>query len=161
MRKIIAKLHAVPEGHGSAVDQARSKVQSAVADVPGLVHLTEHERLHATKVHTGAERYIGRMAALAEEHPALCPKDVEPRSILARLARAEDLASLRATLAGALQAVDDTILAASGSAYHDALDIYAMAASAARRDPDVHAAIAPFEAFLAVGPRAPKADAAK
>jgi hypothetical protein len=129
------------------------RVQAAVAEVPGLTTLTATERKRIVKMRTGAERHIRNMARLAAERAETRPHGVDPAEMLARIERADALSELHASLTHALQQVEDTILVNLGTAYADALDVYALAERQSQRDPSLVAEVAPMQTFLAHGPR--------
>lgn len=139
---------------GAVVKAAVGAIKSAMATVPGLLTLKKGERKTILKMHTGGERYILAMAVLAEQYPRVGAHGVEPKEMRQRPDVVTDLGELRSALALALQQVDDAILVGTGKAWHDAFDIYSMAEAIARREPEMHASIAPMEQFLATGPRA-------
>jgi hypothetical protein len=151
-----AKAHAKPAVHADAIDKAIAALRAAIGQVPGLVAMTPMERKRTIRIHTGGERYIEQMATLAENRKDLCPRGVDAASMHARLAVAQRLAELAAELTRALQTVDDSHMAATSTAWHDALDIYAVASTASRREPELAAQIAGMEGFLATGPRQPR-----
>jgi hypothetical protein len=105
------------------------------------------------KQHIGAKEHIVEMAHLAAERSEVRPRWVDPAEMTHRLEIASALGSLRATLAAALQQVDDTMLYAETNSYKQALAIYAVAKALGRDDVTIQKAIAPFAEFLATGPR--------
>jgi hypothetical protein len=135
------------------VQEVTRKVAQLVAEVPGLASLASSERKRLPKMRTGGERYILQMARLGSERPEARPAAVDPAQTAQYLGQADELGALHAALATALQLVDDAILFRQSHAWSDALDTYAVAERAAHRNPELEAALAPFRAVLAHGPK--------
>ncbi|HEY1954635.1 MAG TPA: hypothetical protein VGH28_03470 [Polyangiaceae bacterium] len=138
--------------HRAAVKTAVDGINKTIASVPGLVTMTITERKRVLKMHTGGERYIEQMANLAVSDASVCPQGVDPKTMLAQLSVDADLATLENALKTALQQVQDARLLATGSAWHDALDIYALSQTRARREPSKHDQVAAMQQFLSTGP---------
>lgn len=154
MKHIHAKTKAASKDVATTVTAAITKIHDAVGAIPGTATLTSTERHRTLKPRTGAEKHIRQIAKLAIENGKLRPSNVDPHVMTERLDIAEELAPLRAALESSLQRIDDTILFAESHAYHDALDILAVARSFARQDHTLAAQIAPFDDFLRLGARA-------
>lgn len=158
MKHIVRKATVDGIQQREALHRAATQVAEAAKAVPGLVTLTPRERKRLTKMRAGAERYIQSLADAAARDPRFCPSGVDPAATRESLDAASNLEEFHAALVTALKSVEDTILFKQSHAYTDALDIYALIESHARREPALHAMIAPIEQFLSTGPR-PKSSA--
>jgi hypothetical protein len=156
MKHLNEKSKAHPGDVGKAAGELAHEVEAKMNAIPGIVDMSHTDRKTILKMHVGGERYIQLMAKLAQESAKVRPPGVDPAQMTARLSIAADLGQLRATLEHALQRIDDTVLFALGQAWHDALDVYALAQSQSRFDESLASQIAPMQNFLATGPRAAK-----
>ena len=157
MKHIQDKVRADSKAHGDAVDVAIEAAEQKSNAIPGLVVLRSVERKRIVKPRTGAERHVRAMAREATKDPRFVPTDVDPAAMVSRLDQAAKLIEFSAYLDGLKRKVDDTVLVLESHSYTDALDVYALIGTHARREPALHALIAAFENFLTHAPSDPAA----
>jgi hypothetical protein len=152
-KKTQAKALSATTAHETAIQKAIAQIQQALASVPGLLTMTPQERKRTLKIRTGGERYVEQMAKLAKQKSDVCPADVDPDAMLNAVQVDTDLSLLENAITTGLQSVKDSRLHATGVAWQDALDVYALGNTRARRDPARHDDVAAMETFLATGPK--------
>ncbi len=126
-----------------------------VSSLEGATTMTPDQRRRAVRARGAAGRMQELAVGIITEHPELgCGVDQEAFQKQMRLGLG--MRSLRAIFAGALQNLEDSILALEAEAWLTTLEIYSAARKATRRLPDLGGVVSEMKMLLAHGPRAKK-----